>query len=247
MTPDSSRPRRILLTLDAIGDASAMIDLAVELAAALNAQLHSQFVEDIDLLRIAELPCTSEIMLSSASERPMDANSILRALQNLSAQSREYLNRIADQASVQWSFNIVRGRRIESGLDESEEYDLTIIGPSGTRHAVRRINPRRKRILFIDGNPSEMRQAFELIEKLSLVSSIELTVLEQDPKMDKRVLGKIQDGLDIHVNPSKAYQVDMLSRSGSERPDYVIATRHQSLLMLREIVRESNCPVILVS
>jgi len=230
-----------------MGDATVMIDLAVELAVALNARVHSQFVEDIDLLRIADLPCTREITLSSASVRPMDANSILRSLQNLSAQSREYLNRIADQASVQWSFNIVRGRRIESGLDESEEYDLTIIGQSGTRHAVRSINQRRKRILLIDGKASKMRQALKLIEKLSLVSSIELTVLEREHKIYNRVLDKIQNGLDILINPSRAYQVDMLSRSGSERPDYVIAMRHQSLLMLREIVRESNCPVILVS
>lgn len=247
MSVEPSGTRRILLTLDATGNAPALIDLGVEIASLLNARLHSQFVEDIDLLRIADLPCTTEITLSSATERAMDAASMLRSLQVSSARSREYLNQTADQASVQWSFNTVRGRRMESGLSEPEEYDLTIIGQAGTTHTPEKISPRRKRILLIDGDSSAMRRALELIKKLAVAASIEITMLQSGRKVDNRVLEKIQRGLNILINPPKTYQADRLSGLSAEGPDYVIVARNQSLPMLQEILRESSCPVILVS
>jgi len=49
---------RILVALDATEDSLTSLDLATRLAAKLRAELEGLFVEDINLLRMADLPCT---------------------------------------------------------------------------------------------------------------------------------------------------------------------------------------------
>ena len=51
-------PRRILVALDASAHSHAALAAAVALAARLHAEIEGLFVEDINLLRLAELPFT---------------------------------------------------------------------------------------------------------------------------------------------------------------------------------------------
>ena len=66
--------RRILLALEAGNGGSAAMEAATHLAAQLNAELHGLFLEDINLIRLAELPFAREIGLTSAGggEEPVE-------------------------------------------------------------------------------------------------------------------------------------------------------------------------------
>ncbi|MGB7837261.1 MAG: universal stress protein, partial [Terrimicrobiaceae bacterium] len=58
--------RRILVALDASAHSRAALEAACELALGLDAELSGLFVEDINLLRLAQLPFASEISYPSA-------------------------------------------------------------------------------------------------------------------------------------------------------------------------------------
>ncbi len=120
--------RQVLVVLDTASHNLALLESAVSLAVRLEAQLQGLFVEDTDLLSVADLPCTREVVLSSARERPVSAGEMVRALRALAARAREDLARAAEQAQVQWSFRTVRGRRVPSIMDAGVGSDVLIVG-----------------------------------------------------------------------------------------------------------------------
>lgn len=60
--------RRILVALDTSPSSQAALEAAVALAERLNAEVCGLFVEDVDLLRVAESPYAREILYPSAEE-----------------------------------------------------------------------------------------------------------------------------------------------------------------------------------
>ena len=64
--------RRILVALDASTHSLAALETAAGLAARLEAELVGLFVEDINLLRAAELPFARETSFYSSSLRPLE-------------------------------------------------------------------------------------------------------------------------------------------------------------------------------
>ena len=60
---------RILIVLDATEDSLASLDLATRLAAKLHADIEGLFVEDINLLRMADLPCTRVVSVAATSNK----------------------------------------------------------------------------------------------------------------------------------------------------------------------------------
>ena len=57
----SIRFDRILVALDESEDHQRVLQSAAEVAARLKAELRGLFVEDVNLLRLAELPCAREV------------------------------------------------------------------------------------------------------------------------------------------------------------------------------------------
>jgi len=108
-TEETSRAvRRILLALDSAQDASAL-ELAAQLAALLRGTLHGVFVENSDLLRLAQLPFAHEVTLTSAAMRRLEAAQLERELRNQAEQVRRLLESHALRHRVEWTFRIERG------------------------------------------------------------------------------------------------------------------------------------------
>ncbi|PKN22384.1 MAG: hypothetical protein CVU64_24985, partial [Deltaproteobacteria bacterium HGW-Deltaproteobacteria-21] len=63
--------RRILVAMDPSYRSVGALDVAAELAARLGAELSAVFVEDVDLLHLAELPFAMEIGSRSCCLRPV--------------------------------------------------------------------------------------------------------------------------------------------------------------------------------
>ncbi|MGB5641650.1 MAG: universal stress protein UspA, partial [Gammaproteobacteria bacterium] len=60
--------RRIAITLDAFQVSAQALEQALRLAKRMDAQLEGIFIEDIDLIQIAELPFLREVRTVSRSE-----------------------------------------------------------------------------------------------------------------------------------------------------------------------------------
>ena len=72
MTASGKLVSRILVALDSGTNAPAGLDVAVELARRLQAELQGLYVEDDDLFRIAALPFTTQVNLTTGGRQPLD-------------------------------------------------------------------------------------------------------------------------------------------------------------------------------
>ena len=126
--PEQRPSRALLVVLDPSGDSLALLETAVNLASQLQADLEALFVEDSDLLRVADLPYAFEVTLSSAEERKTSRQAMSRSMEAHAAHARSRLETAAGRARIQWSFRTVRGRRIETVFAEASGSDLLLVG-----------------------------------------------------------------------------------------------------------------------
>jgi nucleotide-binding universal stress UspA family protein len=122
--------RRILVALDASAHSLAALEAAADLAAAMQAEMEGLFVEDINLIRLASLPCTREVR-HTASLASLDLEQMERALKAQAAEARQAMAAAARRARVQWSFRVARGRVAHEVLAASVAADLVTLGKLG--------------------------------------------------------------------------------------------------------------------
>jgi hypothetical protein len=112
--------------MDAASHSVDALTSAITLAGQLEAELTGLFIEDIDLLRSAQLPFASEIIADSGRERLLTSNDIERSLRAWSAEMQNTLINQARKAQIKYSFRTVRGRRLDAILTEAGVSDLLI-------------------------------------------------------------------------------------------------------------------------
>ncbi|GAB4568292.1 MAG: universal stress protein [Anaerolineae bacterium] len=130
-SPFTEEIRRILVAVDASPHSLAALEAAAEMAARLQAELLGLFVEDVNLLRSADLPITREVCSLSATTLPMDSRHVERELRAQAEQARRALASVASRRRVRWSFRVTRGSVTEELLRAASEADLVTVGKSG--------------------------------------------------------------------------------------------------------------------
>jgi nucleotide-binding universal stress UspA family protein len=123
--------QRILVALDASPHSLAALEAAAELAAILHAELAGIFVEDLDLLRAAELPHAVEFGLYSARRRTLDRARIEEELRALAGTARRALGVYAARADVRFSFRVVQGSVSREVLTAAADADMVSVGRVG--------------------------------------------------------------------------------------------------------------------
>lgn len=138
--PDvTERPiRRILVALDASGHSFAALDVAVKLAAHVGADLRGVFVEDVDLLRAAELPIAQEVPSFTSTTRQMTSLRIERVFRVQAERSRQALATAIRSLRIQHTFEVTRGRVPRELLEVAAEADLLVLGQAGSSRSSRR-------------------------------------------------------------------------------------------------------------
>ena len=126
--------RRILVALDVSEQSRAALEAAARLAGGLNAELVGLFVEDSDLLRMAELPVTR--LVGARGTGALDPAMLRRAFKVQAAAARATLERTAEQWQIRWSFRVARGSSAEAVVAEAGDFDLVALGRT-SRPAVR--------------------------------------------------------------------------------------------------------------
>lgn len=121
---------RIIVGLDTSLAARETLHLAVRLAASVDARLKGVFVEDENLLSLADLPFAREISFSG-EVRNIDPERMLRAIRAQAESARRALVRIASEAQVEWSFDIRRGRPLSALAENMMRDDTLVIRSSG--------------------------------------------------------------------------------------------------------------------
>jgi nucleotide-binding universal stress UspA family protein len=123
--------RRILVAMDASPHSLAALEAAAELAARLEAEVLGLFVEDVNLLRLAELPFTQEVSISTTASRRLGVEEMERQLRAQATRMRRSLAVYAERAQVHWSFQVTRGVISRELLTAASDVDLIALGRTG--------------------------------------------------------------------------------------------------------------------
>ncbi|MFP3852721.1 MAG: universal stress protein [Anaerolineales bacterium] len=126
---------RILVAIDASPNSLAALDAAVDLARRNNASLVGLFVEDLNLIRLAELPFSYEVLNKTAILRELGVDDIERQLRIQARKARKALAERAERYGLDWDFRVARGAVPIEVLAEAEEADWIILGKSGWSQA----------------------------------------------------------------------------------------------------------------
>lgn len=116
--------RRVLVALDSSASESTILETAAGLAAAQACQLSGLFVEDQDLLRLADLPFAREVQLTKAMSRALVPEQLLRDLRAQAGLARAAMARQAAQHRISWSFEVTQGRSEEAILMAAASGDI---------------------------------------------------------------------------------------------------------------------------
>lgn len=125
------RVRRILVAVDASPASLAALRTAAELAARLDAELAGLYVEDINLLRLADLPFARETGSLTHTVRVFSREQLELHLHSQARQARRALRMLAESRGLRWSFNVVQGVIARELLAAAAESDLVIVGKTG--------------------------------------------------------------------------------------------------------------------
>jgi nucleotide-binding universal stress UspA family protein len=243
--------RRILVALDASPQSLAALRAASELSVKLEAELLGLFVEDVDLLRLADSPYARELLLPAVIEVPLDRATMERRLKAQAEQARTALAAAANQAKVAWSFRVVRGSVPAEILMAAAECDLLALGKIGwslvkkpglgstALAALRQAVPTlllsshpalaQRPVVIWCGSPASTRGVLVAAE-LARIGSGELTVLlppaghETNNHLRNQIADSLK-GMDIKIRYKRvrsASAADLRSALRSEHPSVVV-------------------------
>ncbi len=121
------RFRRILMALDPSSEDFSTIEEAAALARRLSADLLSLFVEDIDLVRLAQHSDVSAFSTLLAGPRPLAAEHLRRALKLRLERSRQACEQAAARQRIKAVFEVRQGRPVAEIVSAAPEADLVVV------------------------------------------------------------------------------------------------------------------------
>ncbi len=121
----------IVVAINAARRCGQTLELAAALATSVGADLEVVFVEDANLLRLADVPVTREVDRISGMTRELDSRRVLRALHCETRQLRRELSRIGRTTSVRSTVRVVRGHYLTEALAASASVDVTFVHAAG--------------------------------------------------------------------------------------------------------------------
>lgn len=130
------RPRsfsRVLVALDRSRSSRSALEAAAMLAEALQSELHGLFVEDADLMALAQLPFSREIRAHGGAIQNLDPAELERSFEFEMAEARSAVESAAAQRGLRWNFKSVRGRVEPEVNAAASEVDILCIGRQGAR------------------------------------------------------------------------------------------------------------------
>jgi nucleotide-binding universal stress UspA family protein len=123
--------RRILVAVDASPHSQAALEAAVELASRFQAELVVLFVEDINIVKIAQLPFVHEVGQYSARDSHMEVARIEQSLRSRSRRIEALFHSLVARKSVRGTFRVTRGIVGSEIRRAAQEADILMVGRAG--------------------------------------------------------------------------------------------------------------------
>lgn len=143
----------VLVALDGSPQSRAALQAATNLAAILGADVTGVFVEDQNLIRMAELPFAREVRWFSGEPRAMAPRALKRSLRAQAARVRKELIQRAESLGLAWQFERRLGHTIEVLLARARQADIVVLGRASQR-ARRKVGSTAQALIRAPGSPT---------------------------------------------------------------------------------------------
>lgn len=130
--------RRILVAMDASPHSIAAMEAAAQLAEVFRAKLEGIFVEDINLIRSADLPFCREVQPHPVTTQSMSSTRLEQQLRKQAWQAREALEAAARRAGLEHTFRVTRGQVAAELIKAAADTDLLTLGKASAASCSRR-------------------------------------------------------------------------------------------------------------
>lgn len=239
------RTRTVIVAADVCSYSLPVVDLAVEIAASAGSELRGLFVEDEDLLLLSGSPLTREISLTTANARPTSTDRLQRTLRAISRQFEDSLRRGAQASKIAWSYEYVRGRIQDFGLNPKLDADFTILGRSGLRRVESVPRSRIRKLLVIADSSEQQLQALAVVLRRFIHDKVELTLVGDFERGLEQLPAELLADVEV-VEADRETLRERLGQSGSAF-DCAILSLHEPAEELAGVLKALQCPVILVA
>lgn len=161
-------PERILLAVDACSELTvALAESLVNMAARLGAELDGLFIEDVELMRAAELPFVREVS-AAGQERMLSPDSLRQSNRETSRDLERLLARVAGERKVRWRYGTAQGTRVPTALAAAERCDLFMPARlARTRRPVRQAGEMFRRVALVVHEPAHTARALAVVHALA--------------------------------------------------------------------------------
>ncbi len=123
--------KRILVALDASTNSREALTVAAGLARTLHSEIVGLFIEDINLVRLAELPFAREVIFAESTLRSIEREGLQRRLRTRAAVLRRELTELANEYKIASTFRVLQGSVSREILLASLEADILAVGRLG--------------------------------------------------------------------------------------------------------------------
>jgi nucleotide-binding universal stress UspA family protein len=128
---DKLSVKRILVALDASANSREALTVAAGLARTLHSEIAGLFIEDINLVRLSELPFAREVIFAESSLRNIEREGLQRRLRTRAAVLRRELTELANEYQITSTFQVLQGSVSREILSASLEADMLAVGRLG--------------------------------------------------------------------------------------------------------------------
>jgi len=125
--PHKAPYNRLLIGFNHHMECRSVLNFAAQVAQVAGVELAGVFVEDQELLDLARLPFSTEILVSSRQTRNLDATSMEGELRAIALQMHNALRRLAEHTRRQYSFRTVRGHLLHALVAQAGAGDLLLL------------------------------------------------------------------------------------------------------------------------
>ncbi len=122
-----ARKFRLLVALDPAAPNAAALEAIGSIAAGEHAELRGLFVEDINLLRLAGLPCAREVTTAGAVARALERRRLERQIRAQASRVRRSFERAASVLGLPHSFHVTRGEVLSEVERAASEADVLVV------------------------------------------------------------------------------------------------------------------------
>ena len=119
--------RRVVLAVSTLEDRCDALEVAVEFAAQFKAELAALLVDDINLLKLAELPFAKEMDSFSGAIRPLDPMRLSGALASNAEKLKRHLDEASRRRKVALTIRVVRGHFLTMAREAAEARDILVL------------------------------------------------------------------------------------------------------------------------